>query len=258
MAKVKDISEFIDSIAPYDTKCQWDNCGILVGDENKQVNKIGFALDLTPETLRCAIDSNVDLIITHHPIIFNAQKSFLKGNMAYELAFHGISAISAHTCFDCAKGGVNDALCELMGLSDVLGVPGEDCIVPMARIGYLSCEKPLTSLELAHLVSEKLNTTVSVVETDREIKRVALCGGAGMDFYFDAVNMGADAYITGEARHHELLLAKQTGVTLIVAGHFETENPAMAYLKKYIEQGFTNVETMLLNQSNPVKYINHS
>lgn len=258
MANVKDISNFINSIAPYDTKCQWDNCGILIGDEERQVNKIGFTLDLTKESLDSAINEGVDLIITHHPIIFHPQKSFLKGNMAYELAFNGISAISAHTCFDCANGGVNDALCSILGIENVAGVPNDECVVPMARIGTLTNEKELSSIEFADLVSEKLGTTVSVVESDRKIKKVVVCGGAGMDFFCDAVNMGADAYVTGEARHHELLMAKEMGITLVVAGHFETENPAMAHLKKYIDDAFPNIDSVLLKQSNPVKFITHS
>lgn len=255
MATVKDISEYINSIAPYNTQCQWDNCGVLVGDENKAVSKIGFALDLTGETLNDAIKNGVDMIVTHHPIIFKAQKNFLKGNMAYELAFHGISAISAHTCFDCADGGVNDALCDILEIKNSEGVPCAECSVPMARIGNLSFDKELTSLELAEFVNKKLDTTVSVVETDKKIKRVAVCGGAGMDFFFDAVNMGADAYVTGEIRHHEMLYAKEIGVTVIGAGHFETENPAMKYLKKYIDDKFPTLETMLLKQSKPVKFI---
>ncbi len=255
MVTVKDISDYIDSLAPYSTKCQWDNCGILVGDKNEQVHKIGFALDLTEETLKAAIKNQVDMIVTHHPIIFKAQKSFLKGNMAYELASHGISAVSAHTCFDCAEGGVNDVLCEIFGLTDVEKVPSEECIIPMVRIGNLDYDNELTSEQFAEIVSKKLSTTVRLIASDRKINRVAVCGGAGMDFFEDAVNMGADAYVTGDISHHEMLEAKALGVTVIAAGHFETENPAMAYLKKYIEEKFDDIETVLLKQSNPVKFI---
>ena len=255
MATVKCISEYIDSFAPYSTECQWDNCGLLIGDENKSVSKIGFALDLTDETLKDAIDNKVDMIITHHPIIFKAQKSFLKGNLAYELAVNGISAVSAHTCFDCAAGGVNDVLCEILQLSDVEGVPTEGCNVPMVRIGNLGYDAKISSEEFAKTVSEKLGTTVRLVESDRKIARVAVCVGAGMDFLEDVVKMGADAYVTGDMSHHEMLDAKALGVTVVAAGHFETENPAMAYLKKYIEEKFNDIETVLLKQSNPVKFI---
>lgn len=255
MVTVKDISDFIDSFAPYSTKCEWDNCGVLVGDKEKQVNKIGFALDLTEETLKDAIDNKVDMIVTHHPIIFKAQKNFLKGNMAYELAFNGINAISAHTCFDCADGGVNDVLCDILELTDIQGVPCEECSVPMVRIGNLGYMNELSSIEFAKIVSEKLATTVRVVESDKKIARVAVCGGAGMDFIEDAIKMGADAYVTGDMSHHEMLEAKSLGITVVAAGHFETENPAMKKLKKYIEEKYSEIETVLLKQSNPVRFI---
>lgn len=255
MVTVKEISDYINTLAPYNTKCEWDNCGLLVGDESKQVAKIGFALDLTEETLSDAIKNKVDMIVTHHPIIFKAQKSFLKGNMAYELAYHGICAVSAHTCFDCAEGGVNDVLCEMLELSDVEGVPTEECSEPLVRIGTLGYDNLLTSEGFAKIVAEKLGTTVRLVEADKGISRVAVCGGAGMDFIFDAVKMGADAYVTGDMSYHEALDAKSMGITVVAAGHFETENPAIAYLKKYIEEKFSDVETVLLKQSTPIKFI---
>ncbi len=255
MATVKEISEYINTLAPYDTKCEWDNCGILVGDEAKEIKKIGLALDLTEETLDDAIKNNVDMIITHHPIIFKAQKSFLRGNPAYELAFNGISAISAHTCFDCADGGVNDVLCEILGLGNVEKVPSRDCVVPMVRIGNLEFNNPLSSLDFAEYVSRKLETTVRVVQSDKKIARVAVCGGAGIDFLEDAIKMGADAYVTGDISHHQMLEAKTLGITVVAAGHFETENPAMTHLKKYIQNKFSDIETILLKQSNPIKFI---
>ncbi|MBQ7294959.1 MAG: Nif3-like dinuclear metal center hexameric protein [Clostridia bacterium] len=252
MVTVKDISDFIDLLAPYSTKCEWDNCGILVGDESKEVHKIGFALDLTSETLRDAIENKVDLIVTHHPIIFKAQKNFLKGNLAYELASHGISAVSAHTCFDCAVGGVNDILCNILDIKNAIGVPSQECVCPMARIGDI---EEMSSADFANKVAKKLGTVCRVADSMNMVKKVAVCGGAGMDFFFESVKMGADAYVTGEVKHHEFLMAKDVGVTVIEAGHFETENPSMAYLKKYIEEEFPDVETVLLKQSNPVKFI---
>ena len=227
MVNVKTVSDYINSFAPYDTHCSWDNCGLLVGDENKEVSKVGICLDLTSETLENAKTQGVDLVITHHPLIFTPQKNFLSGDKAYELAVAGISLISAHTCFDCADGGVNDVLCDLLGISNVKGVATEETTVPMIRIGEV---KEQSSLDFAKLVSETLGTVCRVVDCGNEIKRVAVCGGAGMDFYDEAVKAGADAYVTGEIKHHEMLYAKDKGVTVIEAGHFETENPSMTAL----------------------------
>ncbi len=252
MVTVKDISDYIDSFAPYDTKCEWDNCGVLVGDEEKEIRKIGFCLDLTKETLDAADEAGVDMIITHHPVIFKAQKSFLKGNMAFEAAFKGITVLSAHTCFDCAEGGVNDVLCDILGIKNQVGVPCAECVVPMARIGDVEQQ---CSLDFAKSVSEKLGTVCRVVDGNNKISRVAVCGGAGADFIDDAINMGADAYVTGEMSHHEFLDAKDKGITVIAAGHFETENHSIYALMKKVSDKFFDVKTFVLKQSNPVKYI---
>lgn len=253
MTTVKNISDFIDSIAPYSNKCEWDNCGILIGDKNKEVKKIGFALDMTSEVLADAIENNIDLIITHHPIIFRPMKNFLKGNLAYDLAVSGISAISAHTCFDCANGGVNDVLCELLEIKNTDGVPDEECPVPLARIGYI---EPMNSVDFAKKVSAVLGTVCRVADCGNIIKKVVVCGGSGPDdLLFTSASMGADAVVTGEIKHHIFLAANEIGVTAIQAGHFETENPAVNALKQYIENKFFDVDCVLLKQTNPTKII---
>ena len=88
-----------------------------------------------------------------------------------------------------------------------------------------------------------------------EIRTVALCGGAGMDFFFDAVSLGADAYLTGEAKHHELLLAADCGKTLVVGGHFATEAPSMEALRQKVQTAFPALRTVLLDQPYPVQFI---
>ena len=252
MVNVKIVSDYINSFAPYETQCSWDNCGLLVGDENKRVEKVGICLDLTAETLENAKKLGVDLVITHHPLIFTPQKNFLSGDKSYELAVSGISLISAHTCFDCAKGGVNDVLADLLGLTDVMGVETKETVVPMVRIGKV---KKQSSLEFAKLVAEKLDTVCRVVDCENEINTVAVCGGAGMDFYDEVIKAGADAYVTGEIKHHEMLYAKEKGVTVIEAGHFETENPAMTALENKLKNQFPQVEFVPLEQSAPAKFI---
>jgi len=252
MITVKTISDYINKIAPYNTKCEWDNCGLLVGDEDKAINRIALCLDLTSETLSLSKEYGADLIITHHPIIFKPQKSFTKGNLPYELAVSGISAISAHTCFDCADGGVNDVLCEILGIKNVTVVPSAECEVPMARIGDVDS---IGSTDFAEFVSKKLNTVCRVVDCGNTISKVAVCGGAGMDFLPDVIEMGADAYVTGDISHHQMLDARESGITVIAAGHFETEMPSMGRLTGMLKKEFPSLELTVLRQSNPVKFI---
>ena len=252
MITVELISDYIDRIAPYSTKCEWDNCGLLVGNKNDEVKRIGFCLDLTEETLNEAKKNGVDLIVTHHPIIFKAQKNFLSGNMAYELAKSGINAISAHTCFDCADGGVNDYLCTLLSVRNPVGIESAECIRPTARAGDIDS---LTPEELARFVARKLHTTVRLVGGKEKITRLAVCGGAGMSFIDDVIAAGAQGYVTGDISHHEMLDAKEKGLTVVAAGHFETEYYSMSALQKMINTEFSELETVLLSQSNPVRFI---
>lgn len=252
MTTVKDISDFINKIAPYETKCSWDNCGVLVGDENGEVKKIGFALDLTFETLSECEKNSVDLLVAHHPIIFHAQKNFLSGNLPFELARKNINAISAHTCFDCAAGGVNDVLAEILELKKVTTVESKDCVVPMVRIGTTAECK---AVDFAKTVAEKLNTTVRFVNSGKSVKTVAVCGGAGMDFLDDVIAAGADVYVTGDISHHQMLDAREKGISVVAAGHFETEYPAMEHLRKTLQENFSGIETVLLKQQNPVEFI---
>ncbi len=252
MVKVKTVSDYINEIAPYSTQCSWDNSGILVGDENAVVNKVGICLDLTEETLQNALSEEIDLIITHHPLIFTPQKTFLSDDKAYKLAKQGIHLISVHTPFDCAQDGINDVICDILGIQNTVGVEDAECPLPMARIGDV---KEQSSTEFAHLVAEKLDTVCRVVDCKNTLKKVAVCGGAGFDFFIEAVKMGADAYVTGEIKHHEMLLARDLGITVIDAGHFNTENPAMSALKIKLEKKFKDVDFVLINQSAPCEYI---
>lgn len=251
MIKVKDIAEYLNELAPFDNKCDWDNCGLLIGEAEAETNKMGFTLDLTPSVLENAKKNGVDLIITHHPVIFRAQKNFLKGDVAFETAKAGISVISCHTCYDCAENGVSDVLAETLGLKDITEVETEEnpsCV----RMGKTD---KCTPLQLAEKVSDVLGTTVRLARGKKDIKTVAVCGGAGGDFIFDAVKAGADAYVTGDLSHHHFLLAEQIGLTVIGAGHFETENPAVFPLMNKVCAKFSEIIGIYLGEENPVEFI---
>ena len=243
---VKEIFDFINSIAPFEAQCEWDNSGLVVGDFKAEVKKIGVVLDITCDAVRYAAENGIDLIVSHHPVIFRAVKTFYADNPAFMLANHGISAICAHTSLDIAKGGVNDALAAALGFENAspLTESGETAMVRVAEIA------PTTADELAKSVAKKLNTSVAVADGKKEIRTVALCGGAGSDFFEAA---GCDAYITGEVKHHEFFQAAESGITLIAAGHFETENPVVAVLAEKLKNNF-DCEIEIIPQNSPVKY----
>ena len=246
---VKDFFDYINSIAPFEKQCEWDNSGLIIGDPMQRVEKIGIVLDITPDAVSYAEKNGIDLVISHHPVIFRAVKSVMADDPAYMLIRNGISAICAHTSLDIANGGVNDALADSLGFKNAVSLTdsGETEMIRVAETNEMTAD------ELARLVADKLSTCVAIADSGQIIKKVALCGGAGGDFIHEAAAAGCDAYITGEAKHHEFLAAHELGITLIAAGHFETENPVVAVLAKKIKDKF-DCEVEIIPQESPVKY----
>ena len=249
MVKVKDIFGFIDSFAPFASQCEWDNSGLLVGDKEKEVKKICFCLDITSETVNTAKAQGADLIVAHHPVIFKPLSHLCADNPVYLLAKNDIAAICTHTPWDMAQGGINDILADILGFENAqpLGEIGDENIIRVCEI------EPVCIDGLCALVKEKLGCGVIATDGGREIKRVAVCGGAGGDFLGAVVAAGCDAYITGEAKYHTYLSANDCGISLIVAGHFETESVSIPVLAKKIADRFPEIEASVITQSAPAK-----
>lgn len=125
--KVWEISELLNQIAPYKTAYDFDNVGLLVGDQQQEVYKIMLALDAAPEVVEQAIAAKVQLLITHHPLIFKPLKSLTSdtpnGQLLLKLIQNNIALIALHTNLDIAPAGVNDQLAKIAGLQTIATVP---------------------------------------------------------------------------------------------------------------------------------------
>lgn len=121
--KVKDIYQYLDEFAPFNTAYEYDNVGLLVGDMQQKISGIMLALDLTEAVIDQAIAKQANLIITHHPLIFKPLKTIttqnFSGQLLSKLIKNDIAYIAAHTNLDMAIGGVNDVLAQIVGLSKV-------------------------------------------------------------------------------------------------------------------------------------------
>lgn len=252
MATVSDFYSFLDKEAPFDAQESWDNSGLLVGDPDAEVTRAAVVLDITNEAVKSAADIGAQLIISHHPVIFRAQKSFLKGNPAYELAKSSISAICAHTSLDCADGGVNDTLAEILSVKNVEVFPCEES-PSLLRAGVL--EEPLSCQELAQKIKDALGGSVRYCDNGKMIESVALCGGSGCSLKDDVIKAGIDAYITGDAGYHDFLECSQQSLALFAAGHYETENPIVTVTANRLRAQFPDTDIVVITQKNPIRYI---
>lgn len=236
---VQKIYELIDDIAPFDTQMDFDNAGLLVGDPQQKVKKALLAMDCTPQVIAEAIEVDAQLIITHHPVIWNPMKQVTADSLVYQLIRNNISVISAHTNLDVSPVGVNEYLARVLGLENIEPLEvfssDEDSIYALGRVGKLP--HALSSQQLAQRVDDLLDCHGLRYTGDaEEITRVAVCGGSGGSMVSKAIEAGAQALVTGDIKHDIFLSAAQAGLTLIDAGHFETETVVLPPLCELLQK----------------------
>lgn len=238
MLTIQQVYDFINERAPFETQLAFDNSGLLVGHPDNEVTGVHFALDVTNHVIDEAIANGANLIVTHHPMMFSAIKRLVEtgheARLLCRLIRAGISLISAHTNLDQAPGGCNDVLAQTIGLTDI---EGEGFV----RVGALP--HPMTAVELAAHIGEKLGDVVRVMgDPAAVITKVGMCSGSGADEWPAAAAMGAQAFLTGEVKHHIALEASDAGVVMLEAGHHATEEPGIFALAKALQMSELGVQ----------------
>ena len=250
MSNVTQIYRAIDELAPFWLTMDFDNTGILVGDRQQTVSRALLALDCTCAVVQEALQRGAQLIITHHPVIFNPIKRVNEDTVVYQLIRAGIAVISAHTNLDIAQGGVNDVLAQTIGLQACRGLEllNEKNGAYLGRIGKLP--QPMDAQQFACHVKEKLGAaSVKFAAVDRPIQTVALCSGSGADCLDAAILVGADALLTSEVKQHEYIGATAAGISIFDAGHFDTEDVVIEPLREYLSQKVPDVEFFTTHQT---------
>ena len=233
MTVIREIEEFCKTIAPYALAEEWDNVGLLAGSGDKEVSRVILALDITPAVVREAKERGAELIISHHPVIFDPLRALAPDTAPYLLARYGIAALCLHTNLDRAEQGVNTCLAAALGLKNTAFYPDD----------YLTVgepEQPMTADAFAALIKERLGAP-SVRYTDGRVTRVGLSSGGGGEGVELSEKYGFDAFVTGELKHHHYNYAVDRAVAAFDAGHYPTENVVIEPLKKMLAERFPDV-----------------
>ncbi|WP_290856824.1 Nif3-like dinuclear metal center hexameric protein [Hamadaea sp.] len=218
----------LDEWYPPATAASWDRVGLVLGEPTAPVERVLCVVDVVPETARQALDLGVQLIVSHHPLLFRGVSSVAPttyaGRIVHDLIRGGVALHVAHTNADVAPDGVNEALADLFGLTDRVLLTPEG----IGRVGTLS--EPLTLRELTTLAARVLPATSWGVraagDPDRRITRLAVSSGSGSEHLAQAAEMGADAVVTSDVKHHyasEHIAAG--GPAIVEAAHWATEWP---------------------------------
>lgn len=236
MTTVKDIYNYIDSFAPFCTSEGFDNTGMLVGDTEQQVKRALVTLDITRNVVSEAAALGAQLIISHHPVIFQPLKRVLKNTAVYDLIRNDISAICAHTNLDKSTSfGVNTELARSAGLENI-GLSDNSEFLFLGYSNALSAEAFADRLKIGTDCK-----TLRFTCPNNKIAKVGLCSGAGGSEIYEAVKNGCDAFITGEMKHHEILFANEHNVSVFIVGHYKSEDVVIAPLAEKLDEKFTDV-----------------
>lgn len=259
--KVNDVIKVIEKLAPLSIAESWDNCGLLLGSSEQPVEKACVCLDIDSDVVSQAIEAGVQIIVTHHPLIFSGIKHVNEAvpetNRIARLIRHGIAVYAAHTNLDAAVGGVNDCLAKVLGLK-VIGtlfpsdLPGgrfnaeEGIVSGFVRIAELPDAVDYKSFLVR--VNQHLQTSGCFVSgvSNRPILKVALNGGSSDESWTDAIaGSGVDAYISGEIKHHQLIALEERGVRAIAAGHDCTERVVLEPLAAYLRDELSDLDVFV-------------
>ena len=235
MAILKDLYDIIDTEAPFHTAMRGDNVGILVGTPEAEVHRVLVCLDITKEIVLEAASKNVDTIISHHSVIFEPIWELRADSVPYLLAQNSIAALCCHTNLDLSVSiGVNIALGNRLGLQNIYRYNMEDENTPVF-VGEL--EESYSMKAFSKKVKKDLDAeSVLFSDSNIQVKKVAFCSGGGGDFLEAAQQSGAEVYLTGELKHHEMLEAAAMHLPVVVAGHFETEHVYTRSMAKYLRR----------------------
>ncbi len=249
MIKISDIYDYLCGLYPLETACDFDNVGLLVGDKDAVISSVLVSLDCDITTVEKAKELGCNLIVTHHPVIFNPIRSATADSIVFKLIESNIAVISMHTNLDIANGGVNDHLCDALGLSDVSVFTASD------GFDIRSAASPISNPdELAVYIRTKLGCNVRYVAGKNEIKRLLICSGSGGDFLYDAATNGFDALITADVKHNIFIDAVNLGISLFDAGHYHTEDVIVEPLCDTISQRFSDIPVFTFH-ADKIKHI---
>ena len=223
--KVNELTGWLDGKYPCRMAEDWDNVGLLVGDDEAEVKHVFLALDLTEQTLKEAAEAGADMIVTHHPMIFHGMKRInnhdFTGRKILSLIRLGIQYYAMHTNYDIL--GMAELSADYLKLRErqVLTVTEETehGAEGLGRIGLLP--RRMTLRECGEFVKEAFSLPDVRVYGDPEmiVEKAAVCTGSGKSLISDVLEKKAQVYITGDIDYHTGIDAVAQGLAVIDAGH---------------------------------------
>ena len=244
MTKIKEITDYLDELFPRETAESWDNPGLMTGKRDQKVTSVVLSLDATARAIKKCVDTESNLLLVHHPLIFGGIDTVSMedtiGSLLSVMIKHDITCFAAHTNIDVASKYSNEVLALKLGAvpKSVHEVEGASCGV------YYELPDEVRLGDYMQIIRKSLNSTgtICINNPENTLKRVFVQGGSFDEDSIPAVvDSGAELVISGEIKHHVMLLLAHKGVLSVIAGHNATERVFMENLKDVLAKKFPKV-----------------
>lgn len=258
--KCNEIIESLEKRYPPFFAMSWDNVGLLVGRKDKEVKKILIAVDAVDSIIEQAVSENVDLLITHHPLIFSGMKKITDedfiGRRIVKLLQNDINYYAMHTNYDVM--GMADRAGEMLSFKDreVLDETAEtEQKEGIGRITTL--EQAITVKDCCELVKERFHLENVKVYGDlsKEVRRIAISPGSGKGMVSGAIEKAVEVLITGDIDHHTGIDAVARGMAIIDAGHYGIEHIFIEDVADYLQKNVAAVEIIKEKVHHPFQVV---
>ena len=265
--KTKQVLEALERFAPLPLQESWDNAGLQTGLTEAEVSGALLCLDVTEAIIAEAVEKGCNLVVSHHPLLFQGLKQVSDATdvqrTVRQAIKNDICVVSMHTNLDNARGGVNFKIAQRLA-----AMPGreEEKEVEAEYMGdekhpgqwvMLTLPHPMVACDFVLHVKRQLEAESAMCNQllRRPIRRVAICGGAG-DFLLDeAIAHGADAFLTGEMHYHQYFGHEQQ-IQICVVGHYESEHFTMQLLRDILSNACPGLRCELAEtNTNPILYL---
>ena len=258
--RAKEIASIVEEYAPLSFQEAWDNSGFCVGDPEQEVTGVLIALDCTPDLVEEAVQAGLNMIVTHHPLIFGGVKQITPDNSIGKTIIKAIKndvvLYSAHTNADKTKDGVSWQVAEKLNLKNTKVLSPDFALEEGVGLGVVG-ELP-ASVDVHDFIDiVKHRLSLDCIRTsglvDKAIYRVAICGGSGKSLIREAIKSGADVYISGDISYHDFFCEK--GFMIFDIGHYESEIEIVKKINALIQKKLPNFAVRITSRNNnPIQY----
>ena len=255
-----DIIAYLKDRYPLNQAMDWDNSGLQAGRETYPVEKIMVALDATNEVLDECIREKIDLLVTHHPLLFAPVKQVtpdnLNGSKVLKLIENKMAQLAMHTNFDVTDMRILAE--QKLGLVDteILEISGQDengADIGIGSVGYFENEETISAGQCCERVKNAfdLDHVRLFGDPQKMVRRIAISPGSGKSMVAEAQKMKADILITGDIGHHDGLDAVDEELLIIDAGHYGIEKIFVPYVADLLRKKFPEIQVLEAEQRVP-------